>query len=323
MNMTTSRNKVSVIGPAIVDILAGPVDRGIFDRKSNITENIRQSYGGNALNEAVVLSRLGDDVELISKVGNDEPGKHILEFLHENGVGIENISVEDDLKTATNIVLVDHTGERFFLTDPNTNLRKLSLQDIEKHIADMGDIVCFPCMFTSPLLGIMEMTKLFKCIKEAGNRTIVLDMTTPKNNENINEMFELFSYIDYFLPNEEELESLSNNMDVIDSAKQIVSYGVKAVIVKRGSRDTLIVTENDTANVPTFKPERIADTTGAGDCFGAGFIHGLSTGKALYDSVLFGNAVASCSVEEYGATDGVMSEESVLKRLSYYSIGNG
>ena len=314
--MTASRNKVSVIGPAIVDILAGPVDKGIFDKKSNITDNIRQSYGGNALNEAVVLSRLGDDVELISKVGNDEPGKHIMGFLHDNGVGIEKVTVEDDLKTATNIVLVDHTGERFFLTDPNTNLRKLDLRDIEKHIAEMGDIVCFPCMFTSPLLGIPEMTKLFKCIKEDENRTIVLDMTTAKNNENIKEMSELFSYIDYFLPNEEELESLSNNTDVIDSAKQIVSYGVKAVIVKRGSRDTLIVTKNDTTNVPTFKPERIADTTGAGDCFGAGFIHGLSTGKTLYDSVLFGNAVASCSVEEYGATDGVGSEESVCKRLT-------
>ena len=314
--MTANRNKISVIGPAIVDILAGPVDRGIFDRKSNITDNIRQSYGGNALNEAVVLSRLGDDVELISKVGNDEPGKHILGFLRDNGVKIEKITVEDDLKTATNIVLVDHTGERFFLTDPNTNLRKLDLHDIEKHIAEMGDIVCFPCMFTSPLLGISEMTKLFKCIKEYENRTIVLDMTTAKNNENIKEMSVLFSYIDYFLPNEEELESLSNNTDVITSAKQIVSYGVKAVIIKRGSRDTLIVTENDTTNVPTFKPERIADTTGAGDCFGAGFIHGLSTGKTLYDSVLFGNAVASCSVEEYGATDGVRSEESVCKRLT-------
>lgn len=307
--------KVSVIGPAIVDILAGPVDKKIFDNKSNPMDNIMQSYGGNALNEAVVLRRLGADVELISKVGDDESGKSIIGFLKENGLDTPKVAVEKNLKTAVNIVLVDVKGERLFLTDPNTNLRKLKLNDIEKHIPDMGDIVCFPCMFTSPLLGIPEMTELFKRIKADRKRTIVLDMTTAKNNENIKEMSEMFSYVDYFLPNEEELKSISDNQDVMEAAGQIVSFGVKAVIIKSGSRDTLIVTEEGIQRVPTVKPKRIVDTTGAGDNFGAGFIHGLLDGKTLYDSVLFGNKVASCSVEEYGATGGVTSLDAITSKL--------
>ena len=80
-------------------------------------QNIRMSFGGDALDEAVAASRLGLKAELISKVGNDEAGKQVLGFLRENKVHTK-IKVEDGLETGINIVLIDPAGERRFLTSP-------------------------------------------------------------------------------------------------------------------------------------------------------------------------------------------------------------
>lgn len=306
--------QVSVIGPAIVDILAGGVTRQIFDHKSNALSDIRLSFGGNALNEAVALARLGAETELVSKVGNDDAGKRVLDFLNDNKVHTEKIKAEEGLSTAINIVMVDTVGERFFLTNPNSNLRKLGLSDIIPWTDSFADVVCFPCLFTSPLLDLMAMTKLFTTIKEKNKRLLILDMTTAKNGETIDDMKEMLSFVDYFLPNEEELRSISGGVDTDTAAKKILSFGVKAVVVKRGGNDTFLYTTDGCKKVPVYKASDVKDTTGAGDSFGAGFIYGLTKKMSLVDSVLFGNAVASCAVESLGATDGISSIEEPMRR---------
>ena len=306
--------KVSVIGPAIIDVLASGVGTDIFEKKSHRLDDIRLSFGGNALNEAVVLSRLGVDTELITKLGDDESGKKVFDFIKDNGIHTDKVKMAFGLKTAINVVLVDKNGERFFLTDPNSNLRKMEYSDIACHTDDMADLVCFPCMFTSPLLGIAEMASLFAEIKSKPGRTLILDMTNAKNNETLDDMREIFALADYFLPNEEELKSISGGLGTEDAVRKILSWGTKAVIVKRGGGDTLLCTGNGIDPIPVYKTKTIVDTTGAGDSFGAGFIYGLSNGMSLTDCVTFGNAVASCTVEKTGATDGIVSGEKPLRR---------
>ena len=79
------KRDITVIGAAIIDVLAGPVDESVFEKGSQPVNSTRLAFGGDALNEAVVLSQLGAKVELISKVGNDEAGKRVLDFLQEIG----------------------------------------------------------------------------------------------------------------------------------------------------------------------------------------------------------------------------------------------
>ena len=77
---------ITVIGAAIIDILASPVNETVFSAGSIPMDTIRMSFGGDALNEAVILSGLGKKVQLISKVGDDEAGKRVLGFLQEKGI---------------------------------------------------------------------------------------------------------------------------------------------------------------------------------------------------------------------------------------------
>ena len=65
---------VTVIGPALIDVLAAPFSMEAMARDSRYLDQIRMSFGGDALNESAVLTRLGKKVQLISKVGADEAG---------------------------------------------------------------------------------------------------------------------------------------------------------------------------------------------------------------------------------------------------------
>ena len=143
---------ITVIGAAVMDVLAGAAGTEVFDTGSMPMEYIRTSYGGDALNEAVVLSKLGKRTELITRLGEDDAGGRTTQFLRDNGVRIQRATVSDEYPSSVNIVLVDEKGERYFLTDPKSCLRKLSEEDIVPYIEDMAGIISFASIFVSPLL---------------------------------------------------------------------------------------------------------------------------------------------------------------------------
>lgn len=304
---------VTIIGPAIIDVLAGPIGNGVFEVGSLPMEEIRLTYGGNAYNEAAVLSHYGIKVDLISKVGNDEAGNRLVKHISDCGIDVKGVTVQEGLTTGINIVLVDETGERRFLTNPNGSLRKLSEEDVIAHLDSAADIVCFSCMFISPLIDIPAMERIFKKIKNKQERILVVDMTKAKKGEKIEDLYPILKYIDFILPNEDELRLISGESKD-RAAKKLLEAGVKCVIVKTGKEGCTVYTREETYRVSAYKTDHLKDTTGAGDCFAAGFIYGLCRKMGLKECVKFANASASCCVEHMGATEGIQSIEEPMRR---------
>ncbi len=311
--LNRNASDITIIGAAIIDVLAGPADANIIKNGSTPMENIRMSFGGDALNEAVVLSRLGLAAELISKVGNDEAGKQVLEFLKENRVHTK-IKEEDGLETGINIVLIDSVGERRFLTNPASSLRKLAEEDVVEQLEDAADIVCLASMFVSPLLDIPAMERLFQKIKSKEDRILVADMTTAKKGETLEDIKCLLPYIDFIIPNETEAERLTGEKDVHRNAELFLECGASCVIIKRGAKGCLIKTAEQELEVLAYPGITAVDTTGAGDSFVAGFLWGLKNKLPLKECARFGCAVASCTVEKVGATAAIESLELPMKR---------
>lgn len=308
------KSEVTIIGAGIIDVLAGPVDESVFEKGSQPVNSTRLAFGGDALNEAVVLSQLGAQVELISKVGNDEAGKRVLDFLQEKRVDVTKVKTEADLETGINIVLVTPDGERMFLTNPNGSLRKLSEADVIEQLDSAADIVCMASMFVSPLLDIPAMERLFQKIKSKPGRILVADMTTAKNGETLADIAGLLKYIDYLIPNEAEAARLTGETDVYRNAELFVEHGVSCVVIKRGKRGCLICTKDKQVEIPAYPHVTLIDTTGAGDSFVAGFLWGLKQGMPLEECARFGCAVASCTIEVLGANCAIDSAELPLKR---------
>lgn len=307
------KHDITVIGAAILDVLAGPVTPQIFSSNSTNMDSVRISCGGDALNEAVILSRMGKSVDLISKVGQDDAGDRVLDFLRKAGVPDAHIRREAGLETGVNIVLVDQHGERFFLTNPRGSLRTLSEADILPHLDTAADIVSFASMFVSPLLDLPAMERIFRRIKESG-RTLAVDMTQPKNGETLHDLRRLLPYMDYFFPNHQEIARLTGESDPVKNAELLVQAGVSCAVIKCGSRGCLMGTKDALLEVPAYPVERVADTTGAGDSFAAGFLWGLSEGFSLQDCGRLACATASCTVEQFGANSAVTSAGEPLRR---------
>ena len=88
---------VTVIGPSVIDILAAPFDPEALARGKRDMDQIRMSFGGDALNEAVVLTRLGKKVQLLSKIGADQAGRSIRKHLEKAGVSTENLIIQEGI----------------------------------------------------------------------------------------------------------------------------------------------------------------------------------------------------------------------------------
>lgn len=304
---------VTIIGPAILDVLAGPIGDDIFRIGTMPMEKIKLTYGGNAYNEASVLKRVfGLDVDIITKIGEDEAGIKIFDQIKKLGIRTNHIIKSKKIETGINIVLYDTEGERRFLTNPNSSLRKLSELDIMQFIPNIADIVSFSCMFISNVIDIPAMERIFSSIKES-KKILVVDLTKAKNGENIRTLKPLLKYIDYIFPNEDELNSISIG-SIEQTINELLSEGLKNIVLKSGDKGCTIYSKNGTESFGAYK-STVIDTTGAGDCFAAGFIYGLYKNMSLRECALMGNATASCCVECVGATEGVDSKEKVFSRF--------
>ena len=309
---------ISVIGTGVVDVLVGAVDEKIFSRGSTPMEFITLSFGGDGLNQAVVLSRLGKRVQWINKVGDDDAGQQILRYASDSGVDVSRVTIQAGLPTGITIVLVDAAGERRFLTNPHGSLRKLAIEDILPHVDDMAKIVSFAGMFISPLLDIPSMEKLFSRIKSSG-RTLAVDMKLPKDGETLSDLSTVLSHVDYFFPNETELAALTGSTDIDENISALLACGVKCAVVKRGGKGSIVAHGGERHEISACPVEKVVDTTGAGDSFAAGFLFALSEGRPLVECAKFASATASCSVEQVGAVTVVTSLEKVSARYETYS----
>ena len=90
MNDTRTTDSITIIGPAVIDVITGPVAFSSASLSQTV-RTTRMTFGGDALNESVVLSRFHKNADLISKLGTDEAGARILSYLKNNGISARHV----------------------------------------------------------------------------------------------------------------------------------------------------------------------------------------------------------------------------------------
>lgn len=111
--------------------------------------------------------------------------------------------------------------------------------------------------------------------------------------------------VDVVIINDAEARQLTNVPNLIKAARTILSWGPKALIVKRGEYGAALFTKDNYFAIPAFPLESVFDPTGAGDTFAGGFMGYLSSQDQLDESamrraMIFGSVMASFNVEEFG-----------------------
>jgi sugar/nucleoside kinase (ribokinase family) len=298
MKSINEKKKIVCIGMALLDILISPVDDGILNRDATEVDSTECKTGGEALNEAVILSALGHDSILMGTVGNDMWGEIILKQLKERGVDASRIYVHPSLSTVTSTVLIQDNGDRSFLVHKK-NCATFDMKCINKETIESADAVSIGSMYFEDELD-SNLPDLLAWAKKNG--ALTFGDAVYHTGFSLEKIKESLPLLDYIIPNLEEAEGLTGEKDLESIAKVFLNYGVKNVIIKTGKEGCYIMNAKEIFQIPAFRVEKVVDTTGAGDSFVAGFIAGILEGRDLRDAAKFANATAAVNVQGVGAT---------------------
>jgi sugar/nucleoside kinase (ribokinase family) len=111
--------------------------------------------------------------------------------------------------------------------------------------------------------------------------------------------------VDVVIINDAEARQLSGEPNLIKAARKILSWGPRALVVKRGEYGAAMFTKDSYFAIPAYPLESVFDPTGAGDTFAGGFMGYLASSKGVDDetlrrAIIFGSVMASFNVEEFG-----------------------
>lgn len=317
MNKMDKKLDVICLGAVVVDIPLRPVSKAIFDIESYPVDRIAMTVGGDAMNEATIISRLGFKTGIIACIGDDTAGQFILQSCLKDNIDTEGIKIDPHLDTSINVGLVTENGERTFITNRNGSLWKESIEHIDFEKMKQAKILSLASIFNNPLLDGKTLVKIFRTAK-AENMLITADMIMPRLGETLEDIQEALSYVDYFFPNFDEACLLTGKKHEDDITNILYGCGIKNVIMKIGKRGCYIRNANGTMIVPACKGITAIDTIGAGDNFASGFIAGLLQGKDIRECAIYANCTAAVSVQHTGATAGVQNKATVEKMLLKY-----
>lgn len=307
---------VICIGAAIVDIPLQPVSKNIFDIESYPLNKISMTIGGDAINEATIISRLGHKVALMSRIGKDAVGNFILEACEKDNIDVKSMHIDENIDTSINVGLVTEDGERTFVTNRNGSLWKMTIEDVDFDRFKDARLLSLASIFNNPLLDGTALVKIFQEAKR-NNMIICADMIKARLCETLEDIGEALSYVDYFFPNYDEASIITGKTDINEIADIFLGCGVKNVVIKTGKKGCYIKNNKQTLEIPACKNIKAIDTIGAGDNFASGFITGILDGKTLKECAEFANVTAAISVQSVGATTGVQNREQVEKLWQY------
>jgi sugar/nucleoside kinase (ribokinase family) len=312
--MNSNQAGVLCAGSLVYDILVKPFNDLRFGT-TTFVESIEYRVGGNAANTSRALAKLGVPVRIFGAVGSDANGDFVLDELKHSGVDTDGV-IRVSKPTATSIALIGSAGERQFLHRLGVS------EDVFADPLAFTDAVCkgsshfhLASLFVVPHLR-KNGAKMLADAKAAGLSTS-FDTNWDPQGEWIRAIDSCLPNVDIFFMNEDEARMLTGLRETDTAARTLIARGVKLVVIKLGHRGCAIYGDEEII-CPGFVVDTI-DTTGAGDCFVAGFLAARQQNLPVREVGQFANAVGALSVQKIGAVEGVTTQDRVLQWMSQRS----
>jgi ribokinase len=265
-------------------------------------KNLHESCGGSAANTIIGLARLGLDTGLIGKIGSDREGETLLDNLQNEDVDIHGIIKSSNGRSGTVHGYVDRKGERALYVDPGVN-DTITIQEIDPEYASNTRLLHLTSFVGK---SIQAQEELLDNIDD--QITVSLDPGMIYASKGIKALKKILQRTNVLLINQNELDLLlRSRKDQDTKINTLLNYGIEILVIKQGKKGCLVTDGVKTYLLDAYDVD-CRDTTGAGDAFNSGFIYGFLEGKNIEESAMLGNFVASCCVQELGATTGLPSK---------------
>ncbi len=290
--------QVLAIGASGIDIV-GRLTEGLVPGGSAPAE-IRTTYGGVARNVAENLANLGQPVTLLTAVGDDLPGKQLVQQAAATGIDMTHVIFSPEHPTSSYLAVLDESGEKLYGLDDMRVISCLT-SDYFRHLADLFKQAAL--LFIDANLSSSALRTIVSLAKKARLPICADPATTGLAHRLLPYLGNLYM----ITPNSAEAAVLcgypiqaSNRNQALEAAKHLIGQGVEISIIALGEFGVCYATSETSGRVPALRTE-VIDPTGAGDALTASVIFGLLNDIPLDDAVRLGVSAASLTLNYRGA----------------------
>lgn len=248
--------------------------------------------GGKGANQAYAAARLGAEVSMVGKVGDDIFGERLRTNLHNAGVDVSQVRCSLDAATGVASITVDSTGQNSIVVASGANF------DWDPNEAESLRSILSGAHFA--LFQLETPIAFVEAAIEIAQSEDVQTILDPAPAQQLSS--QILELANYLTPNESEAALLTNSSleDPQATSAALHALGARQVILKLGAKGAFYSNGTQKHASPAFPVEAI-DTTAAGDTFNAALAVALSEGQAIEAALRFANCAAALSVTRLGA----------------------
>lgn len=260
--------------------------------------------GGAPANVAFQANQLGCRGTVVTRVGQDDLGRELLDFLKQQQLATDHVQVDENYPTGTVTVEFTDANDPQYTIHEHVAWDHLEFNDALATLMGEAQAVCFG---TLAQREAASREAIHQCLAATSEDCLVV------YDINLRQKYYDRDWIERSLKaarvvklNQDEVQVLSGLLNVDGSdlpqfANQLqTDYGVEAVCITRGSEGCLIYSENQNYDIPGT-PVEVADAVGAGDAFTAALISRRLLGWPWEQAALFANRVGGLVASKSGA----------------------
>ena len=299
---------VVCLGLLVADVIARPLSALPEPGTVGLLDEISLHGGGCALNTGTGLARLGLEVAVEGKVGDDPFGDYLLGLLDERGLDRRAVLRDPSIATSATVVIVDEEGERTFLHLPGAN-GTLSVDELDPELLLAGRALHIAGAL---LLARLDGEPMAALLAEARRRRLFTSLDTVWDATGRWARIEpCLPYLDLITPSLLEAQAISGEREPAAAAAWLRERGVLEVAIKLGAAGCYVAGDEFEGHLDAVRV-RVVDGTGAGDAFAAGLLYGKLAGRPLEQAARLGNAAGALATTEIGAAEGVRGLQETL-----------
>jgi len=301
---------VMCIGDLVVDIFVKGVKEVPPPYNFAVPEAAQLHTGGDAVNTAVDLAKLGLSAGVIGKVGADDAGEFLIGRLKDLGVNANGVVRGRSGGTSVCFFIVSPEGTESYWYYRGASL-EFSHEDVDLELVKQAKIVLVTGSYLIPAFDGEPTAKVLQAARANGQIT-AMDPSHGSIGGDWTTIQPALPYADIFLPNLDQAEAISGVKGPEASADYFLSKGIKTVAIKMDERGCLIKTAEKCIRLPAYEVE-VVDMNGAGDAYVAGFLAGVLKGWDLSLTGKFANAVAAANGRAVGCSACIPPFDDVVK----------
>jgi sugar/nucleoside kinase (ribokinase family) len=312
-----ARFDVLTVGNAIVDIIARAEDDFLVTNEitkgaMNLIDAERaetlygamgpavETSGGSAGNTAAGIASLGGRAAYLGKVADDHLGGIFTHDIRAIGCTFQAAPLKGGLPTARSMIFVTPDGQRSM----NTFLgacTELSPADVDANLVADATITYFEGYLWDAPNAKAAIREAARLAHEAGRKTAMTLSDSFCVDRFRDEFLALMrnGEIDILFANDSEAKVLYQTSDLY-SALDALAKDVPLAVVTRSEDGSSVVKGDTLIHVNAMEIDKLEDTTGAGDLYAAGFLHGLTSGRSLEDCAKIGSLAAAEVIQHIG-----------------------